>query len=74
MLPTIPETPDTMRALLRNFRQLDPDAYCEMCRRILPLDALASDALSDQQLEVISDIMVRALTRLARKRGPAKLH
>ena len=66
--------PDTMRALLRNFRQLDPDAYCDLCRRILPLDAQPSDALSDRQLEIISGIMVRALARQARKRALAKLH
>jgi hypothetical protein len=76
MLPTIPETPDTdtMRALLRNFRQFDPDAYCDLCRRILPLDAQPSDALADRQLEIISGIMVRALARQARKRALATLH
>jgi hypothetical protein len=76
MLPVIPETPDadTMEALLRNFRQLDPDGYCEMCHRILPPDALSSDALSDQQLETISGVMVRALARQARKWALAKLH
>lgn len=74
MLPTIPETPDTMRDKLRRFRQLDPDAYCEMFRRLLPLDAPPGHALSDQQLEAISDIMLGALTRQARKRGLAKLH
>jgi hypothetical protein len=71
MLPTIPET---MRDKLRRFRQLDPDSYREMCRRILSLDALPSDALSDQQLETISDIMLGALTRQAHKRALAKPH
>ena len=74
MLPTIPETQDTMRALLCSFRQRDPATYCEVCRRILPLEALSSDALSDRQLEVISGIMLRASTRLAQKRALAKLH
>jgi hypothetical protein len=36
---------------------------------LLPLDALPSDALSDRQLDVICDVMVKALARLARKRG-----
>ncbi len=39
MLPTTPETPDTMREKLRHFRQLDPDTYREMFRTLLPLDA-----------------------------------
>jgi hypothetical protein len=76
MLSVEPETPDadTIEALLRNFRQVDPDAYCDLCRRILPLDAQPSDALSDQQLEVISGIILRAVTRQARRRPLAKLH
>jgi hypothetical protein len=76
MLSVEQETPDAdaIEALLRNFRQLDPDAYCDLCRRILPLDAQPSDALSDRQLETISGIMVRALARQARKRALAKLH
>jgi hypothetical protein len=67
MLPTIPETPETMREKLRVFRDLDPDTYCEMFRPLLPLDALPSDALSDRQLEVNCDAMLRGLARLARR-------
>jgi hypothetical protein len=68
------ETPDTMREKLRQLRDLDPDSYCANFRTLLPVDALPSDALSDRQLEVISGIMVRALTRQAHKRALAKLH
>jgi hypothetical protein len=60
--------PDTMRALLRNFRQLDPDAYCDLCHRILPLDAQPSDALSDRQLEIISGIIVKTRKAAAESR------
>ena len=67
MLPTIPETPETMREKLRAFRKLDPDTYREMFRPLLPLDALPSDALSDRQLEVNCDAMLRGLARLARR-------
>ncbi len=67
MLPMMPETPETMREKLRVFRDLDPDTYCEMFRTLLPLDALPSDALSDQQLEVNSDAVVKGLARLARR-------
>jgi len=46
-----------------------------MFRPLLPLDALPSDALSDQQLEVNCDAMLKGLARLARRdRGVAKLH
>jgi hypothetical protein len=61
------ETPETMREKLRQFRDLDP--YRKMFCTLLPLDALPSDALSDRQLDVICDVMVKALARLARKRG-----
>jgi len=53
----------------------DPEAYREMFRPLLPLDVLPSDALSDQQLEVNCDAMLKGLARLARRdRGLAKLH
>jgi hypothetical protein len=69
------ETPETMREKLRLFRGGDPEAYREMFRPLLPLDALPSDALSDQQLEVNCDAMLKGLARLARRdRGLAKLH
>jgi hypothetical protein len=67
MPPTIPETPETMREKLRAFRGLDPDNYREMFRPITPLDALPSEALSNQQLEVNCDAMVKGLARLARR-------
>ncbi len=38
-----------------------------MFRPLLPLDALPSDALSDQQLEVNCDAMLKGLARLARR-------
>jgi hypothetical protein len=69
------ETPETMREKLRAFRDLDPDTYCEKFRALLPLDALPSDALSDRQLEVNCDAMLKGLARLARRdRALAKLH
>lgn len=69
------ETPDTMREKLRQLRDLDPGRYREMFRTLLPVDALPSDALSDRQLEVNCDAMLRGLARLARRdRGLAKLH
>jgi hypothetical protein len=75
MLPDRPETPESMREKLRVFRELDPDAYREMFRTITPLDALPSDALSDRQLEVNCDAMLKGLARLARRdRGSASLH
>jgi hypothetical protein len=74
MLPTIPETSETMQEKLRSYRDLDPDTYRAMFRPLLAPDALPSDALSDQQLEIISGMMVRELTRQARKRALAKLH
>jgi hypothetical protein len=69
------ETPDTMREKLRQFRDLDPEAYCEHSRGVLPADALPSDALSDRQLERISDAMLKGIARIARRdRGSAKVH
>jgi hypothetical protein len=69
------ETPESLREKLRLFRDLDPDTYREMFRPFLPLDALPSDALSDRQLEVICDAMVKGLARLARRdRRSASLH
>ena len=69
------ETPETMREKLRLFRDGDPDTYRKMFRTLLPLDALPGDALSDRQLEVICDAMLRGLARLARRdRGLASLH
>jgi hypothetical protein len=41
----------------------------------LPVDALPSDALSDRQLEVNCDAMLKGIARIARRdRGLAKLH
>jgi hypothetical protein len=37
MLPTIPETPETMREKLRAFRDFNPDAYCNLFRQLLPI-------------------------------------
>jgi hypothetical protein len=69
------ETPDTMREKLRQFRELDPEAYCENFRPLLPVDALPSDALSDRQLEVNCDAMLKGIARIARRdRDLAKLH
>jgi hypothetical protein len=69
------ETPDTMREKLRQMRDLDPGRYRENFRTLLPVDALPSDALSDQQLEVNCDAMLKGLARLARRdRGLAKLY
>jgi hypothetical protein len=69
------ETPDTMREKLRQLRDLDPDTYRENFRTLLPVDALPSDALSDRQLEVNCDAMLKGLARIARRdRGLAKLH
>jgi hypothetical protein len=69
------ETPDNMREKLRAFRDLDSDTYRKMFRTLLPADSLPSDALSDQQLEVNCNAMVKGLARLAlRDRGLAKLH
>jgi hypothetical protein len=71
----IHETPETMREKLWLFRDGDPDAYRRAFRTLLPVDALPSDALSDQQLEVSCDAMLKGLARLARRdRGLAKLH
>ena len=66
-LEALLETPETMREKLQAFRDLDPDTYCEMFRPLLPLDALPSDALSDRQLEVNCDAMLKGLARLARR-------
>ena len=64
-----------MRDKLRLLRDSDPDAYREMFRTLLAVDALPSDALSDRQLEVICGAMVKGLARLARRdRDSAKLH
>jgi hypothetical protein len=64
-----------MREKLRAVRDLDPDTYREMFRSLLSLDALPGDALSDRELEVNCDAMLRGLARLARRdRGLAKLH
>jgi hypothetical protein len=69
------ETPETMREKLRAFRDLDPDAYRRAFRTLLSVDALPSDALSDQQLEVNCNATVKGLARLAlRDRALAKLH
>jgi hypothetical protein len=73
-LEALRETPETMRSKLRLFRDSDPDAYREVFRTLLPMDALPSDALSDHQLEVICDALVKGLARLARRdRDSAKL-
>jgi hypothetical protein len=73
-LEAMRETPETMREKLRRFRDNDPDAYREVFT-LLPMDALPSDALSDHQLEVICNALVKGLARLARRdRGLAKLH
>jgi hypothetical protein len=65
----------TRREKLRAFRDLDPDTYRKMFRTLLPADVLPSDALSDQQLEVNCNAMVKGLARLARRdRGLASLH
>ena len=42
------------------------DKYQAMLRTLLPVDALPSDALSDRQLEVNCDAMLKGLARLAR--------
>jgi hypothetical protein len=74
-LEALRETPETMREKLRAFRDLDPDTYCEKFRPLLPVDALPSDALSDRQLEVNCDAMLKGIARIARRdRGLAKLH
>jgi hypothetical protein len=74
-LEALQETPDTMREKLRQLRDLDPGKYREMFRTLLPVDALPSDALSDRQLEVNCDAMVKGLARLARRdRGSASFH
>jgi hypothetical protein len=52
-----------MREKLRLFRDGDPDAYRRAFRTLLPVDALPSDALSDQQLEVNCDAMLKGLAR-----------
>jgi hypothetical protein len=42
---------------------------------LLPVDALPSDALSDRQLEVNCDAMLKGIARIVRRdRGLAKLH
>jgi hypothetical protein len=69
------ETSETMREKLRLFRDGDPDAYRAAFQPLLPLDALPSEALSDQQLEVNCDAMLKGLARLARRdRASASLH
>jgi hypothetical protein len=74
-LEALRETPDTMREKLQAFREFDPDAYRRAFRTLLPADALASDALSDRQLEVNCRAMLASLSRIARRdRGLAKLH
>ena len=52
-------TSETIREKRRLFRDLDPETYREMFRTLLSVDALPSDALSDRQLEVICDAMVK---------------
>ena len=52
---------------LMQLRDRDPDSYREIFHTLLPVDALPSDALSDRQLEVICDAMVKGLARLARR-------
>jgi hypothetical protein len=61
------ETPESMREKLRQFRDRDPAAYRTAFQPLLPLDALPSDALTDQQLEVNCDAMLKGLARLARR-------
>jgi hypothetical protein len=74
-LEALRETPDTMREKLRQLRDLDPGKYREMFRTLLPVDALPNDALSDRQLEVNCDAMLKGLARRAlRDRALAKLH
>ena len=69
------ETPETMREKPRQFRDIDPAAYREGFRTLLPVGALPSDALSDRQLEVNCDAMLKGIARIARRdRGLAKLH
>jgi hypothetical protein len=69
------ETPATMREKLRQLRDIDPAAYREGFRTLLPVEALPSDALSDRQLEVNCDAMLKGIARIARRdRGLAKLH
>ena len=64
-----------MREKLRQLRDLDPDTYCANFRALLPVDALPSDALFDQQLEVICATMIESLPRIAGlDRDLAKLH
>jgi hypothetical protein len=66
------QTPETMREKLRQFRDSDPAAYRAMFQRLVPAHA---DALSDRQLEVNCDAMLKGLARLARRnRGLASLH
>jgi hypothetical protein len=74
-LEALGETPETMREKLRRFRKLHPETYCEMFRPLLPVDALPSDPLSDQQLEVNCAAMIEGLPRIAGlDRRSAKLH
>jgi len=61
--------------MLLEMRATDPVGYREFFTNLIPLEALPSDALSDRQLEVICDVMVKELARLARReRGLAELH
>ena len=69
------ESPETMQEKLRMFRDDDPDAYRRAFRPLLPVGALPRDALSDRQLEVNCDAMLKGIARVARReRGMAKLH
>jgi hypothetical protein len=64
-----------MREKLRQLRDLDPDTYCANFRALLPVDALLSDALSDRQLEVNCNAMLKGIARIARRdRDSANLH
>jgi hypothetical protein len=66
------ETPETMREKLRQFRDSDPAAYRAMFQRLVPAHA---DALSDRQLEVNCDAMVKGLARrVQRALGLANLY
>jgi hypothetical protein len=70
----MPESPD-LREMLRSLRDTDPATYRELFATLIPLDALPSEALSDRQLEVNCDAMLKGLARLARRdRGSASLH
>jgi hypothetical protein len=40
-----------------------------MLRTLLPLNGLPNDALSDRQLEVNCEAMIKGLARIARRKG-----